>query len=281
MEETDVEAQPGEEAVRFEIERLDDYAKYLLHAKAEVAAVLRSLIQKRSLISAYFNNGRFFMLTSLLKVDLEAGEVVFECGREERINRLALLAEQVLMTTTVDQIKVQFVLGKLAETRKPAWIAEVMQGVEDAVRRVPQEQRDDDEDRQPPRAGPASGRRPASSHSSWCPAATGQAERDGDSGDEHQHRSDSAESMPPAPNRPRRSARWNVYGSLSSRQSSRHEVGPDWLASGGRQPLPVIVPAGHAAADHHRRHGARHDLEPGVGVIGNPEQQRRRGKEPA
>jgi hypothetical protein len=32
-----------------------------------VVAVLRSLIQKRSLISAYFNNGRFFMLTSLLR----------------------------------------------------------------------------------------------------------------------------------------------------------------------------------------------------------------------
>jgi c-di-GMP-binding flagellar brake protein YcgR len=128
MEETDVEAQPGEGAVRFEIEHLDDYARYLLHAKAEVVAVLRSLIQKRSLISAYFNNGRFFMLTSLLRVDVEAGEVVFECGREERINRLALLAEQVLMTTTVDQIKVQFVVGKLAETQSgglPAFSAEL------------------------------------------------------------------------------------------------------------------------------------------------------------
>ena len=31
---------------RFELERIDDYSQYLLHARVEILAVLRSLIQK-------------------------------------------------------------------------------------------------------------------------------------------------------------------------------------------------------------------------------------------
>jgi len=52
VEETDVQAQAEKAAVRFEIERPEDYGQYLLHSRAEIAAVLRSLIQRRSLISA-------------------------------------------------------------------------------------------------------------------------------------------------------------------------------------------------------------------------------------
>jgi c-di-GMP-binding flagellar brake protein YcgR len=117
VEERDVQGQAEKAAVRFEIERPDDYGQYLLHSKAEIAAVLRSLIQRRSLISAYFDQGRSFLLTSLLKLDLEAGELVLDCGREEKVNRLALLAEQLLLTTTVDKVKVQFTLSKLSETQ--------------------------------------------------------------------------------------------------------------------------------------------------------------------
>ena len=124
MEETD--AQPEETPLRFEIEQPDDYDQYLLHAKAEIVAVLRSLIQGRSLVSAYFNHGRSFLLTSVLKVDTESGEIILDCGREEAINRQALLADQLVLTAMVDKVKVQFALSRLAETQsagRPAFRA--------------------------------------------------------------------------------------------------------------------------------------------------------------
>ncbi len=118
MESTDVEAPAEEAPTRFEIEDPGGYAQYLLHSPAEIAAVLRALVQRRSLVSAYFNRGRSFLLTAVLELDMDAGELVLDCGREEETNRQALLAEQLLLTASVDQVKVQFKLGKLSETRQ-------------------------------------------------------------------------------------------------------------------------------------------------------------------
>lgn len=115
MEDTDLE--PSAAPTRFEIEQPADYSQYLLHSKAEIAAVLRTLAQRRGLVSAYFNGGRSFLLTSVLDLDAKKGELVLDCGREEEINRKALLAEQLLLTATVDKVKVQFNLGRLSETR--------------------------------------------------------------------------------------------------------------------------------------------------------------------
>ncbi|WP_300456598.1 flagellar brake protein [Accumulibacter sp.] len=115
MEESDV--QPHETPPRFEIEQPEDYDQYFLHSKAEIVAVLRSLIQKRALVSAYFDDGRSFMLTSVLQVVPESGELILDRGREETVNRQALLAERLVLTAMVDKVKVQFTLRGLTETQ--------------------------------------------------------------------------------------------------------------------------------------------------------------------
>jgi hypothetical protein len=117
MEETDVQAQAEQAPVRFEIERPEDYGQYLLHAKAEIVAVLRALIERRALVSVYFNQGRSFLLTSVLNVDTANGYIILDCGREDAINSQALQAEQLILTAAVDKVKVQFTLRNLSETR--------------------------------------------------------------------------------------------------------------------------------------------------------------------
>jgi len=116
MEDTDLEPPTRQAPLHFEIEQPKDYGQYLLHSQVEIAAVLRALVQRRGLVSAYFNHGRSFLLTSLLDLDSEAGELILDCGRDAETNRQALLAEQLLLTATVDKVKVQFRLGKLSET---------------------------------------------------------------------------------------------------------------------------------------------------------------------
>lgn len=113
MEDTDVDARQAPQ--HFEIEQPGDYGQYLLHSKAEIAAVLRALLQKRALVSAYFNQSRSFLLTTVLAVDLEAGKLVLDCGREGEVNRQALAAEHLLLTAAVDKVKVQFALRQLVE----------------------------------------------------------------------------------------------------------------------------------------------------------------------
>ena len=88
--------------------------------------MLRSLIERRALVSAYFNRGRSFLLTSVLSVETDAGELVLDCGREEEICRQALLAEQLILTAMVDKVKIQFTLRKVTATRfasRPAFRA--------------------------------------------------------------------------------------------------------------------------------------------------------------
>ncbi|MCM8596744.1 flagellar brake protein [Accumulibacter sp.] len=117
MEETDLAAPEEPVPVGFEIERRDDYGRYLIRARAEVVAILRLLVQRKSLISAYFNDRRSFLLTAILEVDSQAGELIIDCSRDANINRQALLADRLTMTTTLDKVKVQFVLGRLDETQ--------------------------------------------------------------------------------------------------------------------------------------------------------------------
>jgi c-di-GMP-binding flagellar brake protein YcgR len=115
MENTDVHAQQA--PLRFEIEQPKEYDQYLLYSRAEIAAILRALMQKRALVSAYFNNNRSFLLTAVLAVDMAADTLVLDCGRESGTNHQALLAKQLLLTAAIDKVKVQFTLGKLSETQ--------------------------------------------------------------------------------------------------------------------------------------------------------------------
>ncbi len=126
MENTELEPTPEEGSLRFEIEQADNFSEYLLHSKAEIVAVLRSLIQRRALVSAYLDQGQEFLLTSLLEVDTDNGELLLDWGRDEALNRQALQASQLVLSATLDKVKVQFTLHQLAETHsdgRPAFRA--------------------------------------------------------------------------------------------------------------------------------------------------------------
>lgn len=116
MDETEARLPARQETLPFEIEQPENYAQYILHTRAEIVAVLRSLIQKRSLLSAYFDQGRVFLLTSLLDVLPETSELVLDCGRDDTINHQALSVGKLVLTAMVDKVKVQFILNQISET---------------------------------------------------------------------------------------------------------------------------------------------------------------------
>jgi c-di-GMP-binding flagellar brake protein YcgR len=126
MEETDSQILAEQQPIHLEIERPEDYARFLLQSKVEIVAVLRSLVQRRSLVSAYFDEGRSFILTSVLQVDAAADQLLIDSGRDEAINRQVLLAERLFLVSTLDKVKIQFSLGRLSQTHNgglPAFAA--------------------------------------------------------------------------------------------------------------------------------------------------------------
>lgn len=101
---------------QFELEQIDDYSQYLLHSKAEIIAVLRSLIQKGVLITVHFDQGRSFFLTSMISLQPDDAEFIVDVGSDQEMNAKALKASKLIFTAVVDKVKIQFSLDQL----KPA-----------------------------------------------------------------------------------------------------------------------------------------------------------------
>lgn len=103
-------------SAKLDADQIDEYSKYLLHSRPEIVAVLRSLVKKRAMLSVHFDNGDSFLLTTLLAVDAETEELFFDVGSDPEMNAKALLAEKLILATTVDRIRIQFTLHRLSTT---------------------------------------------------------------------------------------------------------------------------------------------------------------------
>ncbi len=114
MAEINFAADTDASAAPFEIERADKYSRYLLHARTEILAVLRSLIQKAALITVHFDQGKSFLLTSMLTLSDDGESYLLDLGADEEMNRKALLAKKLILTALVDKVKIQFHVDSLS-----------------------------------------------------------------------------------------------------------------------------------------------------------------------
>jgi c-di-GMP-binding flagellar brake protein YcgR len=114
MAETELSAATEDTTPRLEIENSADYSRFLLRSRPEVLFVLRSLIPKASMITVHFDHGKSFLLTTLLAISTDNEGLIFDIGSDEEMNRKALAATgKLILTTSIDKVKVQFSLSKL------------------------------------------------------------------------------------------------------------------------------------------------------------------------
>ena len=134
MADTEVQAQPqgSQESdaspPQLELEQSDEYSKYLLYSRSEILAVLRSLIQKGAIITVHFDHGNSFLLTSMLALSTDNDGIIIDLGSNDEMNRRALLASNLIFTTIVDKVKVQFRVNKLSPVQhdgRPAFLGSV------------------------------------------------------------------------------------------------------------------------------------------------------------
>jgi c-di-GMP-binding flagellar brake protein YcgR len=96
---------------------MSDESQYLLHARIDIAAVLRDIVRARSLASVHFGSDDETLLTPLLAVSAAAGEVTFDCSGSAKLNEGILRAHKLLFFCAHDKVKVRFSTG-------PAQLAE-------------------------------------------------------------------------------------------------------------------------------------------------------------
>jgi c-di-GMP-binding flagellar brake protein YcgR len=116
MAEIEVPVQPEHTPPRFELEQDDEYSKFLLYSKTEILSILRALIQRGAMLTVYFDQGKSFLLTSLLALSPDNGSFTLDLGSDHEMNSKALLAEKLIFTTQIDKVKIQFSLSKLSAT---------------------------------------------------------------------------------------------------------------------------------------------------------------------
>ncbi len=90
-----------------------DYSQYLLNAKSEILFVLRALLPDAARITVYFNEGRDFLLTTLVAIEDDA--IVLDYGSDSAMNRKALEADKLFCATQLDHVKIQFILRGVSQ----------------------------------------------------------------------------------------------------------------------------------------------------------------------
>lgn len=95
----------------------DDYSKYSINWKKEIVYLLRAIMEKGGLLSAHFDRGKNFILTSIIGIDADREEVFLDFGATEALNLKILESDRIIFVTTHDKVKVQFVADRIEKTR--------------------------------------------------------------------------------------------------------------------------------------------------------------------
>jgi len=91
----------------------DDASDFTVSWKKEIIYILRAVMEKTELVSAYFNRGESFILTSIIDLDPDEELVFLDLGANEAFNKKILDSEKIIFITTHDKVKVQFVAHRV------------------------------------------------------------------------------------------------------------------------------------------------------------------------
>lgn len=102
-----------------------DYAKYILHEKGEILFVLKSLLERVSQITIFFNEGKDLLLTTLIAV--EGDRILLDFGASMETNRKALTVPKLFCVASLEKVRIQFLLRGLRQVDfegRPAFSAD-------------------------------------------------------------------------------------------------------------------------------------------------------------
>lgn len=100
------------------------YPQFLLRERAEILFVLKSLMNCRAQITAFFDEGKEMLLTAIVAVAED--HLILDPGPSRETNLKALAAPKHFCVTSLDKVRVQFILRGLVETEfggRPAFRA--------------------------------------------------------------------------------------------------------------------------------------------------------------
>ncbi len=106
--------------------------RFQLRRREDILSVLRQLVRGREFLTVYFNRGQESLVSTLLDVDADAGELELDQGPDERANRRAQAARGLVCLGREGNISVRFRLERLWQVTRddgPAFRAPLPDGL--------------------------------------------------------------------------------------------------------------------------------------------------------
>lgn len=132
MAPNDAPQQQETQPVGFELEQNDLYGKYMLTTSLDILFILRSLVKRGCMATVYFNHGKSFFLTWIVAVGKDEKSLILDVGSDQTTNREALKADRLIVTASLDSVKIQFALNGVRDftyENQPAFLASLPERV--------------------------------------------------------------------------------------------------------------------------------------------------------
>lgn len=81
---------------------------YNIRNESEIQLILNKIMQERTLITLYFEQGNSIILTSILAIDTKNKKMVFDYGCDEILNQKAINTGELICVTSQAKVKVEF-----------------------------------------------------------------------------------------------------------------------------------------------------------------------------
>ena len=102
----------------FEYDQQDRYAQYMIKNRREIGFHLKAMINHRTFLTLYINDGDVFYLTNLIEVDEEENRLVFDAPLNPDLLEKTLKARQIAVSAILDRVKIQLRLQTINFDKK-------------------------------------------------------------------------------------------------------------------------------------------------------------------
>ena len=103
--------------LKFELSSVADDSQYYIHSRTEILALLRRLIERKEQAALYYDEGNHAILTMVLDVRPGENTVILDCSANEVLNKLVDQSARLVFISSLDNVKIQFVVPKATRIR--------------------------------------------------------------------------------------------------------------------------------------------------------------------
>src|SRR6476620_7196027 len=106
----------------------EDNEKYAIHSQTAILSILRAMMQSNCLMTCHISPNDVSILTSIIDIDPQNGEMILDYGPDEAINKQALDADELDVVAYLEKVRIEFIcdgVEKIEYEERDAFLASI------------------------------------------------------------------------------------------------------------------------------------------------------------